>query len=109
MPETTLAGPTGLTTSAATVYTVPGGKTAQVEQIRVENSHPDPVAFTLSFGADDPGTRLFDAVSIPGHTAYSFLRAHSGAPFTPLAAADVIQAFGSLPDKLTLTIDGEEV
>jgi hypothetical protein len=95
-----LYGPTVLTSSAATKYTVPGSTTTTVRTIIVTNGTASSSTFTLSIGADATGTRLFDAVTVPSHDTFTW----SG--ILVLAAAEVIQALS--PAALNLTLVGIE-
>jgi len=98
-----LAGPSALTTSAATYYTVPASTTAILRSVHVNNESASTATFTLSIGTDGAGKRLWSAVDIPTKSSFDW----SG--FIVLTAAEVIQALASAGTALTLTISGVEV
>jgi hypothetical protein len=97
-----LAGPTSLTATAATVYTVPASTKAIVRNIHVANTSAAVATFTMSIGADAAGTRYYDDVEVPVGGALDW----SG--FLVLAAAETIQAYSGTASVLTLTISGVE-
>lgn len=98
-----LCGPSALTTSAATQYTVPGSTQTIIRNIHVVNTNATVNSnFSLSIGSDIAATRLFAVTPIPGS---SFL---DWSGFIVLAAGEIIQAFASAAT-LTLTISGVEV
>lgn len=97
-----LAGPVALTTTPATVYTVPSSTTAVIREIIVCNETGTARTFTLSIGTDGAGKRLFkDATVRAGETVQITGQ-------TVLAAGEVIQAVASANSALTLTISGGE-
>ena len=98
-----LSGPTALTTSAATQYTVPGSTKAILRSIHVANESATERTFTLSIGTDGAGKRLFKDVPVAAGDSFDW----SG--FIVLDAAEVIQALASANTALTLTISGVEV
>lgn len=98
-----LFGPALLTNAAATKYTVPAGTVAEIRHIHVNNPGA-PITLTMSIGADAAGTRIYDALLIPtgaGQVPYPWVQ-------FVMVAAEVLQAFGSVTNQLTLTIDGYE-
>src|SRR4051794_8825061 len=97
-----LAGPTLLTASAATVYTVPALTTATVRNIHVCNETGTAATFTLSLGTDGAGKRLYKAVSIPANESLEV-----GLSLV-LAAAEILQAYSGTASALTLTMSGVE-
>ena len=97
-----LSGPTQITNAAVTKYTVGAGLRGIVRHIHVSNPSASPVNFTMSIGNDAAGTRLYDAYQIAAFGSVDFFCFHV------LAAAEVIQAFGSTTLILVLTINGEE-
>lgn len=98
-----LSGPTALTTSAVTQYTVPGATTTILRSIHVCNETATDQTFTVSIGTDGAGKRLWKAVTCPANDSFDW----SG--FIVLAAAEVIQALADAGAALTLTISGVEV
>lgn len=96
------AGPTSLTTSAATLYTVPASTTTTVRNVHIANeSTTTAVTVTLSIGTDGAGKRfLGPGLSIPASSSYDW----SG--FLILAATEVIQGTASAATSLTVTISG---
>lgn len=97
-----LAGPVALTTSAATVYTVPGSTTTTVRNIHVCNETGTGATFTLSLGTDGAGKRLYKAVNIPANDSLDV-----GLSLV-LSAAEVLQAYSGTGSTLTLVISGVE-
>lgn len=102
MPDRRLHGPAAVSNAAATKYTCPAGTRARIRHIHVENTSAGPVNFTMSIGVDAAGTRLFDAYTIAAGAVFD----HYG--LYVLAAAEIIQAFGSVNNQLVLTMDGDE-
>lgn len=98
-----LAGPSLLTASAATYYTVPALTTAIVRSIQVANETGSIATVTLSIGTDGAGKRLFKEVSVPGNGVIN------EQTFLVLTAAEIIQAFSGTASALTLTISGVEI
>lgn len=96
-----LVGPALLTASAATVYTATA-KTV-VRNIHVFNNDEVTTDFTLSIGADATATRLFDDYGLGPRKAMVWTG------FLVLDNTDIIQAYGSVTGKLTLTISGVTV
>lgn len=102
MPAKRLHGPAAVTNAAATKYTVPAGARTIIRHIHVENTSAGPVNFTASIGADAAGTRLFDAYTIAAGAVFDHFC------YYVLAAAEILQAFGSVNNQLVMTIDGDE-
>ncbi len=97
-----LSGPSQLTNSVVTKYTVPAATTAVIRHIHVQNPSGSAVTFTLSIGANAAGTRIFDALSIAANSERSFW-----GPYT-LTAAEIVQALAGTTLVLVLVLDGEE-
>jgi hypothetical protein len=97
-----LAGPTSLTASSATIYTVPGSTTAILRNIRVANTTGVVARLTVSIGADAAGTRIWSSVAIPANDALDW----SG--FMVLAAAETLRAYSDTASALTITVSGVE-
>lgn len=98
-----LAGPTLVTNSATTVYTVPSVTKTIVRHIHVSNPSGSAVTFTLSIGADAAGKRLFDAFSIPNGSVIDHIC------YYVMEAAEVIQTFSGTNNVLVITIDGDQL
>lgn len=78
-----IIGPKSLETSTTAQYDSTG-KVAVVKEIHVSNPTTGDLTFTLSFGADAAGTRLFDGFVIPAksiftHECYKATKAADGA------------------------------
>ena len=97
-----LAGPLALTTSAATVYTVPGSTVATVTSIHVANESGASALFTLSIGTDGAGKRFFFQIPVLNQNAFDW------AGTLVLAATEIIAAYSDTATALTLTISGIE-
>lgn len=98
-----LAGPTLLTATAVTVYTVPAATTGVVRAIHVTNETGAPATFTLSVGVDGAGKRMFYQVPVAN--------ADMGLDWTGnlvLAAGEVLQAYSGTASALTLIVSGVE-
>ena len=94
------AGPVALGTTAATIYTVPGGATAILRNIHVANEAGATATLTLSIGTDGAGKRLFKDVDVATKGVLDW------AGFVVLTAGEVVQAFSGTGSALTLTISG---
>jgi hypothetical protein len=100
----TRIGPTALTGSAATVYTVPSVTTFLMRSVQVCNEGASAANFTMSIGADGAGKRLFKDYSVPANGVLL------ETVLLSLAAAEVLQAFSSTGGAaLTLTIGGIQI
>lgn len=98
-----LSGPSALTGSAVTQYTVPAATQTILRSIHVCNTSSSNLAnLTMSIGADAAGTRIFATYAIPGGGTLDW----NG--FIVLNAGDTIQALTS-SNTLTLTMSGVEV
>lgn len=93
-------GPTNLTNSAATVYTVPASTTLVIESITVANTSGSAATFSLSVGTDAVGTRLFAAVSVPANTTMQVVGRWV------VAAGTAIQSYSGTNAVLNLTMGG---
>jgi len=98
-----LAGPSALTNSAATVYTVPSSTTTIVRSIIIANTTSSSATFFLSIGSDAAGTRLYSAGPIPANSTEEYTG------FIVLTATEIIQSYSGTNSALTLTINGVEV
>lgn len=96
------AGPTALTTSAADIYTAPGGTEATVRDVHVCNETGTTQTFTLSVGNDGAGKRLYYECEVPPGRPFQ----RTGA--IHLAAGEKIQALASANSALTITLGGVE-
>lgn len=97
-----VAGPTLLTGTAATVYTVPASTTATLRNIHVSNETAAAATLTMSIGTDAAGKRLFTAYTVAANDVVDW----SG--FMVLAAGEVLQAFSGTASALTLTVSAVE-
>lgn len=98
-----LSGPTALTTSAVTQYTVPASTTAILRSVHVANESASTSWFTVSIGIDGAGKRLWFQQDVPAKSSFDW----SG--FIVLAAGEVIQALAQTATSNTLAISGVEV
>jgi hypothetical protein len=98
-----LSGPTLLTASAATQYTVPAATSAILRSIHVANETATAATFTMSIGTDGAGKRLFMGCSVAANDVLDW----SG--FIVLNTAEVVQALSGTASALTLTTSGVEV
>lgn len=97
-----LSGPTQITNAAVSQYTVGAGLRGIIRHIHVSNPSASPVNFTMSIGADAAATRIYDAYPIAAFGSVDFFCFHV------LAAAEILQAFGSTTLVLVLTVNGEQ-
>lgn len=97
-----LAGPAALSNAAATKYTVPALTKTLIRHVHVSNTSASAVNFTMSIGTDAAAARLFDAYPVPASSVLDFF------PYAVLDATEIVQAFGSVNNQLTLTIFGDE-
>ncbi len=106
MPDTAkrVSGPALLTAAAATVYTVPTSTTTVLRSIHVSNVTANAVGFTLSIGTWVSGGSkdLYTALLIPANGSLDW----SG--FIVMAAAEIMQGFGSVTNALALTVSAVE-
>lgn len=97
-----LVGPTALSNSATTVYTVPASTTAVLRHLRVVNETVGAATFTASIGADAAGKRVFYTQSVAAGGAFEWTGN------IVMAATEVFQAYASAAATLTLTVSGIE-
>lgn len=97
-----LVGPVSLTDTAATVYTVPSGKTATMLDMQVCNESGADAYWTLSIGTDGPGKRLIFESLVPVGKSVQ----RTGA--INLDDGEVVQAYADVDAAITLTISGVE-
>lgn len=98
-----LAGPLLITNSATTRYTVPASTKTIIRNIHIQNNAGTAVDVTLSIGADAAGTRILDAISVPGDGTLDLY-----GPFV-MDAAEILQSNANVTNQLTLTVSGEEI
>lgn len=98
-----LSGPTQLTTSAVTQYTVPASTKTVIRHIHFENGTASAATVTVSLGADAAATRLYDAFSIGANQTHDFYT------FVVIDAAEVIQAKAGTATAIVMTMSGEEI
>lgn len=99
-----LAGPSQLTTSAATLYTVPASTTCIVRHIHVANTTANVVTLTLGIGAaGTAANQLFSAYPLNGNAVLDWTG------FMVLNAADILSALAGTGSALTITVSGIEV
>lgn len=97
-----IAGPSSLSESASTLYTVPADTTTTVVAIHVANQGSVEATFGLSVGTDGAGKRFFSDVRVPVGCAFDW------AGTLVLAEAEVLQGLASVASTLTVTISGVE-
>jgi hypothetical protein len=97
-----LAGPAALSTSAATIYTVPASTTTTIRHLHVCNETAGAVLLTVSIGIDGAGTRLFKAKSIAANDVLDW------PCLVVLTAAEVVQAFADTATAVTIILSGVE-
>lgn len=95
-------GPTQLTNSAVTQYTVPSATTFHLRDIEVANTTGSDRTVTLSIGADAAGTRLLPGLTVKANGLLQWQG------YVALAATEIIQAYADSGSALTLTISGVE-
>lgn len=105
MPDTAkrLAGPTLVTNTEQTLYTVPTATTAVLRHIQITNTGAATYTFKMSVGADAAGTRIFDDVSIGPDETFVWTG------FFVLAAAETLRMQASTTNVLTVSVSGVEV
>lgn len=102
MPRTPkrLHGPALVSNAAATKYTTPAATKTIVRHIHGYNPGAS-LNLTISIGADAAATRIFDARPIPTGEFDHFC-------YYALEATEIIQAFASVNNQMTLEIGGDE-
>lgn len=98
-----LAGPTLLTASEQTLYTVPASTTTILRGIRVANNSTATVTLTLSIGADAAGTRLYSGFDLLAKSI------HDWSGFLVLTAAETLRGYAGTTNQLVITVSGVEV
>ncbi len=99
-----LGGPASLTTSSATLYTVPASTKTVVRSIHLTNTSASQVTgIKLSIGADAAGTRFLGDVVMVANSTYDW----SG--FLVLAAAEILKGQAGTTNVITYTISGVEI
>lgn len=106
MPDTAkrVSGPALLTATAATTYTVPAATTTVLRSIHVSNVTANAVGLTLTIGTWVSGGSkdLYTALLIPANGSLDW----SG--FIVMATTEIMQAFASVTNALTLTVSAVE-
>lgn len=97
-----LGGPTALSGSAATIYTVPASTTATIKAIRVANETGSAATLNFSVGTDGANKRFVFGLSVPANGSYDW----EGT--LVLAAAEIIQAYSGTANALTIMLSGVE-
>jgi hypothetical protein len=100
---TRFSGPALLTNAAATKITVAALEKIIVRHIHVQNPTGAAVTLTMSIGADAAGTRFFDVYSIAAGTVLDHFC------YYIMDAAEILQAYASVNNVMTLTIDGDRI
>lgn len=99
MPDTAKrAGPTLLTASAATIYTVTTGATGMLRNIHVANETGSDATLTVSIGTDGSGKRLYRNQTVTANGSLDW----SG--FIVMNSTEVLQAFSGTASALTITV-----
>lgn len=96
-------GPAALSNAATTKHTAAASEISLIRHVHVSNTSAGAVNFTMSIGTDAAGTRIFDAYPVAASTVLDHWC------YYPLAAAEVVQALGSVNNQLTLTISGDRI
>jgi hypothetical protein len=94
-------GPTRLTNSAATVYTVPGLSSALVRHIHFMNPSASAVSVTVSIGADGATTRVLETIAVPAAGTYDWY------PYMVLYNSEIVQAYASTTATVNMTMFGD--
>lgn len=98
-----LAGPTLATTSAATLYTVPGATQAVIRDIIVCNESGSSATFTISIGTDGAGKRLYKGATLAAGSTFQ----QTGSII--LEATEIIQITASANNAIVVTLNGLEI
>lgn len=98
-----LAGPLLITNAVVTRYTVPASTKTIIRNIHVASNVGTSTDLTLSIGADAAGTRILDAIAVPGDGVLDLY-----GPYV-MDAAEVMQSNASVTNQMTLTVSGEEI
>jgi len=103
-PAKRLVGPTQLSGSTATLYTVPGGTKAILRHIRMINTSNATVnSIKLSIGADAAGTRIIPDLSLSKGASYDW----SG--FMVMDAAELLKGQAGTASAITIIVSGIEI
>ena len=102
MVAKTLSGPTQLTTSAVTQYTVPAATTTRVREIRAVNTSGSAAKVYVSVGADAAPTRVWSGLTVQPNSVLV------DDCYLPLAAGTIVQAYSDTGSAITLTLTGVE-
>lgn len=100
--EKRLAGPTQLTTSSASLYTVPSSKTTIVKQIVATNTSVSAANFSIYIGAATAANAVFNATSVAANDSLVINLSQV------LATGEVLNALASANTAINLTISGVE-
>lgn len=102
MPDTAarIVGPTLLTNSSATLYTVPGSTQAIVRSIIIANTSGSAATARVSIGVDAAGTRIIPDISIPANSMFEW----SG--FLVMAAAETLRGESGTTNVLAISVNG---
>ena len=98
-----LVGPTRLTNSAATVYTVPALNKAKIYHVHFMNPSAATINVTVSIGTDGATTRVLEAYPVPPGGSYDWY-----SPGIVMDAAEIMQAFASTTATVNITVFGYE-
>lgn len=98
-----IAGPTLLTGSAVTQYTVPASTTTILRDLRAANTTGTSASIFVSIGADAAGTRLWSGLFVPANGTLDWTG------FIVLATGETFRAYSGTASALTLTASGVEV
>jgi hypothetical protein len=96
-----ILGPQQLAGGPVTLYTAPSDLTTVIQHIHVSNPSASSVSFTMSLGVDSVITRIYDAYTIGAGQALDVFCKYV------LIGGSIIQAWGSIANVLTLTVDGQ--
>ena len=97
-----LYGPAQPGVTAATVYTVPAGKTSSLQYLHASNDTALQANLTISVGADAAATRILDAFPLPPHGLLSLPMVIT------LTAAEIIQVLQGTASAITVILNGTE-
>jgi hypothetical protein len=97
-----IVGPTQLSNTAGTLYTVSSGQKATLKRIHIVNTDSASHTFTLSIGADAAGTRLYMTTTIAANGGYF----DDYANYT-LEAGEIFQGYADSASKLTITVNAD--
>lgn len=98
-----LVGPTLLTDSEVTLYTVPASTQAIIRSIHVANTSGSAATLKLSIGADAPDRELWADLPIAANSVYDW----NG--FLVMEAAETLRGQSGTTNVLAITVNGVEV